>query len=82
MFLSRRKDEDRVCRRLLQSLEECIEGCLREHMYLVDDIYAVFTDLRRHAHLVHQSLYVLDTIIGSSIEFMDTIRTSFCKRET
>ena len=63
MFLSSSKDEDRVCRRLFQSLQKCIESRLRKHMDLVDDIYAVFSHLRRYADLVHQRLYVLDSVV-------------------
>ena len=74
------KDEYSVCRRFLKGLEECIEGCLGKHVHLVDDIYAVSAHLRRYAHLIHQSLDVFDTVIGSGIELMDAVRASFCER--
>ena len=73
MFLCSGKDEDRMCRRFLQCLEECIECGLRQHMYLVDDVYAVFSHLRRYAHLIHQCLDVLDAVVRSGIEFMDAV---------
>ena len=63
MLLSSRKNEYGVCRRFLQSLEEGVEGRLRQHMYLVDDVDAVVSHLRRHSHLVHQGLDVLYTVV-------------------
>ena len=77
MFLSRSQDEDRMCRRFLESLEESVESCLRKHMNLIDDVYAVLSYLRRYAHLIHKGLDVLYTVVGSRIELMDTIRTAF-----
>ena len=81
MFLSCSKNENRMCRRFLERLEECIECSLREHVHLVDDIDAVSAHLRRYAHLVHQSLDILDTIVGSGIKFMNTIRPAFRERK-
>ena len=63
MFLSRSQDEDRMCRRFLESLEEGVESGLREHMDLIDDVYAVLSYLRRYAHLVHECLDVLDSVV-------------------
>ena len=77
MFLSSREDEDCMRRRFLECLEEGVECGLRQHVHLVDDIDAVLSDLRRYAHLVHQGLYVLDTVVGCGIELMDAVRTTF-----
>ena len=63
MLLGSGKDEDRMRRRLLESLEEGVERRLREHVHLVDDIYAVSSYLRRYADLVHEGLNILDTVI-------------------
>ena len=57
------KDEDRMCRRFLKCLEKGIERRLREHVHLVDDVYAVLADLRRYADLIHQCLYILHSVI-------------------
>ena len=74
-----RKDEDCMCRRLLKCFEKGIECCLREHVHLIYYIYAVFPDLRRYPHLVHQVLDVLDTVVRRRIEFVDAVGPSFRK---
>ena len=48
-------------------------------MDLIDDIDAVSAHLRRYADLIHQGLYVLDTIVGCGVKFMDAVRTALCK---
>ena len=80
VLLGGRQDENRMCRRFLQRFQESIERRLGQHVDLVDDVYAVFSHLRRNLHLVHQRLDVLDTIVGRGIELMDAIRTSFLER--
>ena len=69
-----------MCRRFLKGLEEGVEGSLRQHMDLIDDIDAVFSHLRRYADLIHQSLNVLNSVVGSCIKLMNAIRSAFCKR--
>ena len=81
MFLSSGKNEYGVRRWFLKSLEEGIERCLREHVYLIDDIDAVSSYLWRYAYLLHQGLDVLYTVIRSGIKLVNTIRAAFCKRE-
>ena len=54
---------DETCRRLLEGFEESVEGRLGKHVHLVDDIYAVTAYLRRYLDLLHQSFYVLDTVV-------------------
>ena len=73
MLFSSRKDEYSMCRRFLEGLEEGIEGSLRKHVDLVDDVHAVLSDLRRYAHLVHQGLDILHSVVGSGIKFMDAV---------
>ena len=68
------QDKDGVCRRLLQRLQERIEGRLRQHVHLVDDIHAVLSHLRRYLHLLHQGLDVFHRIVGSGIQLMDAVR--------
>ena len=75
MLLSGGKDEDRVCRRLLESLQERIESRLRKHMDLIDDIDAVPAHLGRDLHLVHQGLDVIHTVVRRRIQLVDAIRT-------
>ena len=70
MLLGGGEDEDGVCRRFLESLQEGIESRRREHMHLVDDINAVLAHLGRNLDLVHQLLDGIDTIVRSSIELV------------
>ena len=71
------QDEDGVCRRFLERLEERVEGRLRKHMDLVDDIDAVAPDLRRDAHLVGQRTDVVDRVVGGGVELVDAVRAAF-----
>jgi hypothetical protein len=50
-------------------------------MNLIDDIYAISSHLRRYAHLLHQCLDILHTIVGCSIKLVDTIRAALCERK-
>ena len=74
MLLSRGQDEDDMCGRLLQSLEERVEGCLRQHVYLVDDEHLVFSHLRGDARLLHECLYLLHSIVAGSIKLKYVVR--------
>ena len=62
------EDEDRVCRRLLQRLEEGVEGRLGQHMDLVDDIDAVLAHLRRHLHFLDQGLDIVHAVVGRGVQ--------------
>ena len=73
VFLSCSKNEDCMCRRFLKCLQKGVERSLREHVDLIDDIYAVFPNLWRYAHLLHQGLDVLNAIVRRSIKFVDTV---------
>ena len=74
------KNEDDMCRRFLEGLEEGIEGGRREHVHLVDDKDLVLTHLRRDARLLHQRLDVLHRVVGGGVEFEDVQRTLLIKR--
>ena len=77
VLLRRRQDEDGVCRRFLQRLEEGVEGRGAQHVDLVDDIDAVASDLRRDLYLFQQGLDVLDAVVGGRIQLMDAERAPF-----
>ena len=74
------QDEDGMCRGLFERLEEGVEGCLREHVHLVDDIYAVAAHLRGNAHLVGQRADVVDRVVGGGVELVDAVGTAFRER--
>ena len=73
VLLRGRKNEYGVGRRLLQCLEEGVEGRLGQHVHLVDDIDTVPADLRRNLDLVHQCLDVVHTVVGGGIQLVDAI---------
>ena len=77
VLLGRRQDEDGVCRRFLEGLEEGVEGLGAEHMDLVHDIDAVAADLRRDVDLVDEHLDVIDAVVGGRVEFVDAVGTAF-----
>ena len=76
MLLGGGENEYRMCRRFLQRLEEGVEGLGAEHVDLIDDKHAVAAHLRRDAHLVYKSLYVLYAIVGGGIQFVNAIGAS------
>ena len=80
MLLGGRQDEDGVCGRFLQSLQEGVEGRRRKHVDLVYDIDRILPGLRRYLHLVHEILDVVDSVVGSGVKLVDAIRTPFSER--
>ena len=66
-----------MCRRFFERFQESVEGSRGEHVDLVDYIDAVFADLGRNLDLVHQVLYVLDSVVGGSVQLMDAVGPSF-----
>ena len=80
VLLGRTQDEDRVCRRLLERLEKGVEGRLREHMDLIDDVHAVLSDLRGNLHLVHQGLDIVHAVVRSGVQFAYAVRTALGER--
>ena len=77
VLLGGREDENRVCGRLFEGLEEGVEGLGGEHVHLVDYIHAVLSDLGRNLHLVHQGLDVVHAVVGGRVQLMDTVGPPF-----
>src|SRR5690606_32492566 len=69
-------------RRLLQRFQKSIEGLLREHMHLIDNVNLVPTRLRRNSHLLNQSTDILDGIVGGRIKFVNIERGPVLKGNT
>ncbi len=69
--LGRGEDEDGLRRRLLQRLQEAVEGLLGQHMDLVDDIDLVAGRGWRIAHAVDQLADVVDAGMGRSVHLQD-----------
>ena len=74
------EDEDDVCRRLLQRLEEGVEGGRREHVHLVDDKHLVASQLRRYARLLHECLDMLHGVVRRGVKLEDVQRALLVER--
>ena len=79
VFLGGGEDEDGMGGRFLKRFQESVEGCLAEHVDLVDDEDFVFSDLWRNLHLLNETADVLDGVVGGSIEFVDIVGALFLK---
>ena len=73
MLLCGGKDENGVCRRFLQSLKEGVEGRLAEHVDLVYDKHAVFSNLRGNVHLVDEHFNVVHAVVGGGVQLMNAV---------
>ena len=67
------EDEDGVCRRFLECLEEGVEGCCGKHVNLIDDEDFVLADLWRDVDLLDELSDVVHTVVGGCIEFVDVV---------
>ena len=76
MLLGCRQDKHGVLGRLLQILQEGVEGLLREHMNLIDDEERILAYLRHDAHLLDQSADVVHRVVRCGIELVDVERAS------
>ena len=82
MFLRCSQNKDGMTGRLFQRFQKSIESRCGEHMYFIDNVCLIFTDLWRDTHLLHQLADIVHRIIGSSIQFMDIVRPLFIKSHT
>ena len=65
------QDKDQMLRRLLDDLEQGVEGRRREHMDLVDDVDPLL-DLRRGIDgVVPQCADVVDAVVGGGVDLKD-----------
>ena len=77
MFLRRCQNEQSMVWRLLQRLQESIEGGGTQHVHLINNKNLVFSDRRRDAHLVNQRADIIDRVIRSRIQLVDIVRPLF-----
>ena len=77
MFLRRCQNKQSMVWRLLQRLQESIEGGGTQHVHLIDNKNLVFSDGRRDAHLVNQRADIIDRVIRSRIQLVDIVRPLF-----
>ena len=69
--LGGRQHEDDVVRRLLERLEQRVEGLAREHVDLVDDVDLEAAVDRREGDLVAQVAHVVDAAVGGGVHLDD-----------
>ena len=74
VLLSRGENELGIRGRLLESLQEGVEGRRREHVHLVDDVDLVLPDLGRNPHLVHKVTDVIHRVVRRRVEFVNVER--------
>ena len=71
------EDEDDVLRRLLEGLEQAVEGLPREHVHLVDDVDLLAASLRRDADGLAQVADVFDLVVRGGIDLEDAEAAAF-----
>ena len=65
------QDEDGMGRRLFQCFKEGVEGLLREHVDLINDVDLELSGLWCEAHLVNQTSNIVHRVVRGGIEFED-----------
>ena len=70
-----RKNKHHMRRRLLQRLEQSVEGLLREHVHLINVNDTVVAARRRKLHIVPQVTNVINTAIGGAVN-LEHIQTA------
>ncbi len=66
--LGRGEDEDQMLRRLLDDLQQRVEGREREHVHLVDDIDALLHRGGREHGLLAQGADVVHAVVGGGVK--------------
>ena len=76
------KDEDGMMRRFFQCFQKSIEGGLRQHVDLINDIYLVLADLWRDTYLLNQRTDIFYRVVAGGIQLMYVVRTLFVECQT
>jgi hypothetical protein len=72
--LGGREDEDHLGRRLLEGLQQRVEGRVREHVDFVDDEDAVAVAAGGVADRLTQLAHVVDAVVGGAVDLEDVER--------
>ena len=67
------QDKDGMTGWFFQRFQESVESRSGQHVYLVDDIYFIFSYLGRNTHLFHQLADIVNGVVGCGIQFMDVV---------
>ena len=62
------ENENNVCRRLFQSLQQCVECLLSQHMNLIDYVYLVFASHRRETDIFPKLANLVDAVIARAVD--------------
>ena len=81
VLLGRGEDEDGMCGRFLQSLQEGVEGGRRQHVDLVYDVHGIPAGLGRNLHLVHEVLDVVDPVVGGGVKLVYAVGAALFERD-
>ena len=80
VLLGRRQNEHGMRGRLLERLEESVEGLKRKHMDLVDDVDAVTAYLRRDTDLFGQRTNIVHRVVRCGVQFVNIERAALVER--
>ena len=70
-----RQHEHHAWRRLLEGLQERVEGALGQHVHLVEDEHLVARAHRREGGVFAQGAHVVDAVVGSGVD-LDDVRVA------
>ena len=68
VLLGGSQDKDGMSGGFLQGLKEGVEGCIREHMHLIDDIDLILAYLGGDTYLLDERTDSLHTVVGGRIQ--------------
>jgi hypothetical protein len=75
--LRRGEDELDVLRRLLERLQQAVEGLCREHVHFIDDIDFITCRNRAIAHLLDDLSDIVDAGVGGGVHLDDIDMPAF-----
>ena len=71
------QDEDHIGGRLLQGLQQGVEGSCGQHMHLVDDVDLVLALRRGIGHFVYDFPYIVHAVVGGGVD-LDYVHAGPC----
>ena len=71
MDLRRRENEDDVCGRFFERLQQGVERRVRQHMHFVDDVHTIVAAKRRELDVFTDFAHIVHTGVGGAVDFYD-----------
>jgi hypothetical protein len=81
VHFGRRQHEDGMCGRLLQRLEQGIEGGRGKHMHFINNIDFIAAQVRGEVDLIAQAAHILHAGIGSCIDLDQVQEAALVERQ-